>query len=575
MNKKHLSRLWHAFKEFYNFAPKQQVLIFMLMLTLGVSSGIGLLFIIPLLQIVGFDIGGGTKYGVSDTANQIFTGLGLEPNLISVLISYVLIISLIASLRFQLTVRSTTIQQRYICHLRNKLYRHLLHSHWQFIVEHKMSDFTHCLTGQIQAIGHASNLMLNLLSQLVLTIIMLGLAFLLSWQMTLLAVSFAAILLLLLLPFNRIIYGSGKTQLINFKSIFQMLTEQLASLKMIKSYASEQYHANQIQQVSEALEAQQLKFTRMNAITHWLYMVGAVISFSLFFYVAQTIFVIPLASTLLLLVIFSRLLPQISGLQKTYQQLLHKVPAFNDVKEMMQACEHAQEPINIKRPCPILNKTIRLEGVAYKYPKKSKPVFENLNLQIHKNQTVALVGHSGVGKSTLADLIAGLLEPSAGQLFCDNVLLDGENRLAWRQQIAYVTQEVYLFHDTVRANLSWVSTKAVTDDDLWRVLNLAAANDFVTQLPNGLDTVIGDRGIRLSGGERQRLALARAILSSPQLLILDEATSALDNENEQKIQLALELLQGKLTIVIISHRETTIAYADQRVELGKKTENHV
>jgi len=560
--------LWHAFKDFYRFSPKQQTLIFILMLILGVTSGIGLLFIIPLLQLVGFDMGSTTNYGISNTAHQIFVRLGLEVNLINILISYVLIVSLIASLRYQLTVMTTGVQQRYISFLRNKLYRSLLHSRWQFIVQHKMSDFTHCLTGQVQAIGHASSLMLSFLSQLVLMMTMLELALLLSWQMTLLAVGFSAVLLLFLLPFNRIVYGSGQTQLISFKAIFQILTEQLGSLKMIKSYASEQYHADQMYRVSEALEAQQINFTRMNAITQWVYMVGAVIAFSLFFYVAQAKLAIPLATIFLLLVIFSRLLPQISELQKIYQQLLHKVPAFNDVSEMQQACEDAQEPSVQKRQCPLLKELIRLEGICYQYAKTNKPVFENLTLQINKNQTVALVGHSGSGKSTLADLIAGLLEPDAGHIYCDNIALEGENRLAWRQRVAYVTQEVYLFHDTVRANLSWVSPKPVTDEELWRVLGLAAANDFVAQLPDRLDTVIGDRGIRLSGGERQRLALARALLSEPQLLILDEATSALDHENEQKIQMALRQLQGKVTILIIAHRETTIAHADLRIELS-------
>jgi len=569
MNKRPIVSLWHAFKAFYGFDPRQQSLIFMLMLILGVSSGVGLLLIIPLLQIVGFDMGSPTNQGISGTANKIFSELGLEANLINVLISYVLLISVIASLRYQLSVMSTKVQQRYISFLRNKLYRSLLHSQWQFIVQHKMSDFTHCLTGQVQTIGQASNLMLNFLSQLILTLIMLGLAFLLSWQMTLLAVGFATVLLLFLLPFNRIIYGSGKTQLTSFKSLFQMLTEQLGSLKMIKSYASEQYHADQMQRVSMILESQQIKFTRMNAMTQWVYMVGSVISFSLFFYLAQTVLAIPLATILLLLVIFSRLLPQIAGLQKSYQNLLHKVPAFNDVSDMMQVCEQAQEPINNDKSCPILNKVIRLENISYYYPNKTKAVFENLTLQIHKNQTVALVGHSGAGKSTLADLIAGLLEPDTGQIYCDNTVLEDENRLAWRQRVAYVTQEVYLFHDTIRANLNWVSPTPITDDDLWQVLSLAAANEFVAQLPNGLDTIIGDRGIRLSGGERQRIALARALLSKPQLLILDEATSALDHENEQKIQLALEQLQGKLTILIIAHRETTITHADKRVELGK------
>jgi ATP-binding cassette subfamily C protein len=153
-------------------------------------------------------------------------------------------------------------------------------------------------------------------------------------------------------------------------------------------------------------------------------------------------------------------------------------------------------------------------------------------------------------------------------MFCDDLMINEENSFSWRNNVAYVTQEVYLFHESIRANLTWISSNQLTDDYLWQALNLAAADDVIANLPQGLDTIIGDRGIRLSGGERQRLALARAILSEPQLLILDEATSALDHENEKKIQTALKQLQGKITILIIAHRETTISHADQIISLS-------
>jgi ATP-binding cassette, subfamily C, bacterial len=567
--KKNLICLWNAFITFYKFKSWQQTTILCLMLLQGISAGIGLLFIIPLLQIIGFETGASANSGIADMAGKFFNYLDIQINLINILISYVLIISLIASIRYQLSVRSTKVQQKYICFLRNQLYRKILHSHWQFIVQHKMSDFTHCLSGQVQAIGHASYLMLNLLSQIMLIVVMMIIAFFLSWKMTLLAIGFIALLALVLMPLNRIIYGSGKKQLLNFKFIFQMLTEHLGSLKMIKSYASEHYYANKLQHVSEALEAQQVIIARINSMTQWLYMVGTVAAFSVFFYVSHEVLALPLATMLLLLVVFSRLMPQLSGLQRTFQQLLHKVPAFNDVNDMMSACDKAQEPNELKIDCPLLINTIRLVDISYQYPTIAEPVFIDLNIEILKNQTTALTGPSGAGKSTLADLVAGLLEPNKGSIYCDDTLLENENRLAWRQRVAYVTQEVYLFHDTIRANLQWVSTDIVNDEALWQVLELAAAAEFVKRLPNGLNTVVGDQGIRLSGGERQRLALARALLSDPQLLILDEATSALDHDNETKIQLALEQLQGKLTILIIAHRESTIANADNYIVLSR------
>ncbi len=557
--------LWSAFYAFYQFAPARQTIVLFLMLAQGLSAGVGLLFILPLLQIVGIDMGG-TYQGVAATATWFFETFDLKLKLPHLLVIYVVIVAIIASSRFFLAINTTILRQRYVNYLRNDMYRQLLHSSWPFIVNNKISDFIHCLAGQVQAIGLASYLMLNLLSQVILSLIMAGLAFLLSWQISLIAIGFAFVLFCLLLPLNRVILGSGQHQLLNFKAVFQILTEQLSSLKMIKSYASEAYHADKLAEVSDLLEVQQVRLTKMNAITQWVYIVGAAISFSGFFYISQVLLDVTLPTILLLLIICSRLLPQLMNIHKTYQQLLHQVPAFEDVHKMKKEFAKVQEAPVGKASIPMLEREIKLANVTFGYPGKDSPVFCDFSLEIPKNQTIALVGPSGAGKSTLADLIAGLLAPEQGGVYCDDQLLDNEYRLAWRSRVAYVTQEVYLLHDTVRANLTWVRP-GIGEEILWQVLKMAAADTFVANLPQGLDTVVGDKGVRLSGGERQRLALARALLAQPQLLILDEATSAVDSDNEQKIIEAIKSLRGKLTIIIIAHRKSTLAHVDRCVNL--------
>jgi ATP-binding cassette subfamily C protein len=177
------------------------------------------------------------------------------------------------------------------------------------------------------------------------------------------------------------------------------------------------------------------------------------------------------------------------------------------------------------------------------------------------------MGASGAGKSTLADVLMGLLVPDAGEMSVNGDPIRGSRRLTWRRSVAYVPQETFLFHDTIRHNLLWGNPKAC-DDALHQALKKAAA-DFVFRLPQGLDTVVGDGGIRLSGGERQRIALARALLKQPSLLILDEATSALDLENEARVRQAIETLHGDMTVVIIGHRLPTLEHADQVVVLDQ------
>jgi ATP-binding cassette subfamily C protein len=199
------------------------------------------------------------------------------------------------------------------------------------------------------------------------------------------------------------------------------------------------------------------------------------------------------------------------------------------------------------------------------YSERSEPALVNVSLCFPARTTTAIMGASGAGKSTLADVLMGLLAPDHGELRVDDRLISGDARIEWRRHVAYVPQEVFLFHDTIRNNLLWGNSLA-SEDALRRSLEQAAA-EFVFQLPEGLDTVVGDGGVRLSGGERQRLALARALLRRPSLLILDEATSALDVANEARIRAAIEQLHGDLTVVIIGHRLPTLEHADRVVIL--------
>ena len=196
-----------------------------------------------------------------------------------------------------------------------------------------------------------------------------------------------------------------------------------------------------------------------------------------------------------------------------------------------------------------------------------------VSLVVPARGITAVCGPSGAGKSTLADLLLGLLQPSTGRILVDGEPIAGQRLHAWRQAVGYVPQETFLFHDTIRANLV-MARPGAAEAELRTALRGAAAEELVDRLPKGLETVLGDRGVRLSGGERQRLALARALLRQPSILVLDEATSSLDNEIERLIQHALGCLHGQMAIVIIAHRMSTVRIADQIIVLkqGKVAE---
>lgn len=218
-----------------------------------------------------------------------------------------------------------------------------------------------------------------------------------------------------------------------------------------------------------------------------------------------------------------------------------------------------------------LERNIKVRDLAFAYPNTCKNIFDGASLTIEKNTSIAFVGSSGAGKTTLADIIIGVLEPKAGQ-----VLVDGKDVFrhldAWHKTIGYIPQMIYLMDDTLRANIVFgVREEEIDDNQVWKALERAELADFVKELPDGIYTKIGDRGVRLSGGQRQRVGIARALYAEPDVLILDEATSALDNETEASVMESIESLHGQTTLIIIAHRLSTIQNCDEiySVENGK------
>ena len=248
------------------------------------------------------------------------------------------------------------------------------------------------------------------------------------------------------------------------------------------------------------------------------------------------------------------------------KRLALALPAYTHARDVLRALrDAAEEQADDGAPRMTLDDGVAVRDVSFAYA-AGTPVLTNVDLDVPAGKITVVTGPSGAGKSTLADILLGLIEPDRGRVSIDGKPLAGPNLRRWRRSVAYVPQDPYLFHDTVRANLRWARPEA-TEAEMWQALRRAAAADFVAALPHGLDTIVGDRGTRVSGGERQRIALARALLTEPALLLLDEATGQLDAATERRILAGLGALRGQMTVVAIAHRSTLLDVADRIVRL--------
>lgn len=270
-----------------------------------------------------------------------------------------------------------------------------------------------------------------------------------------------------------------------------------------------------------------------------------------------------------------RLLPSVGRINEHVNNILYAVPSVDLIYGDLKGIEDYQESKGEEEGKEwSFEHGITAKHITYAYPNTDTNVLEDANCVIPKGKTVAFIGSSGAGKTTMADIILGLLAPQRGKILVDDIDVF-KNLTMWHHQIGYIPQVIYLSDDTIRNNIAFGIHEDQIDEEAVRTaLKKAQLAEFVDTLPDGLDTIVGDRGVRLSGGQRQRIGIARALYHDPEILVLDEATSALDNETETAVMEAIESLQGSKTMIIIAHRLTTIQNADiiYEVEDGKVTE---
>lgn len=536
------------------------------MLAIGLLESVGIFLIIPLIALTGMMEFSTKDLPFLDWVNTLFSGIPETIALIIILGVYVLLMIGQSIFKRSQTILGARIEQGFIRHLREETYKNLLQADWPFYLRKRKSDIINIMTNEIFRVSAGVHLFLHFVSSLIFTAIQICLAFYLSVTMTSFILFFGFILIFLLRKIRKRSQELGKESFELTQTYLAGMTDQFNGMKDIKSNSLEDVHLNWFLSLSKKMEQNRIQLTTLNTSSQLIFKVVSSFLIAAFVFFAIKMFTAQPAQVMMITVIFSRLWPRLTGIQSTLEQIGSTIPSFKGMLDLQTESMEAKELHNLdyEKIVPIeLKEGLSCHHVYFKYESnKNTYALKDINIHIPANQMTAIVGKSGAGKSTLIDLLMGLNQPDRGVVKIDGTPLTSDRLLALRKSISYIPQDPFLFNATIRENLIIIDSN-VSEERIWEALEFAAAADFVKELPQGLDTFIGDRGIRLSGGERQRLVLARAILRKPSILVLDEATSALDTENEAKIQNAIDKLKGKMTIIIIAHRLTTIQNADQ------------
>jgi ATP-binding cassette subfamily C protein len=536
----------------------------------GIAEGFGLTALLPMLNLaIGQGSAGASSSGPGDAAMGALQALGITPSvesLLLVMVGGVMLKSalvLVADKKVGYTVAHVATDLRLV------LLRALFGTRWEFFLGQPVGSLANSAATEVmrasQAYMHGA-----MMATLFVQVLVYGaVAVLVSWPATL--VSFVAGFVLLAL-LNRLVKKTkraGRKQTLLLQSLLSRLTDCLQSAKPLKAMGRENLADSLLEadavKLNRALRKQVYSKAMLKSLQEPILML--LIAAGL--YASLILWNLQLPTVMVLVFLLARFLSQLGKVQRKQQELVACESAYWSLQAKIDEALRQREPASNQRRVD-LQEGIRFDNVTFTY--STTPVLKEAFMTIPKGSFTAVIGPSGAGKTTLIDLVTGLLRPQQGGVLIDGVSLADVDMGHWRRQIGYVPQDTVLLHDSILANIT-LGAPELTEDDAREALQAAGAWDFVDSMPDGLHSVVGERGAKLSGGQRQRIAVARALVHKPSLLILDEATSALDRESELAICSTLKKLQGKVTILAISHQPALVTFADQiyRMEGGRLT----
>lgn len=542
---------------------RRLILQVIFLLTNGVVGGVSLLLLVPIVN------------SIANPESSMTVPLVGQVNLASVplaalLAAFVGLTSVSALISRASSINSTALQQTIIDDLRQDAFEAILAAKWTFVLGRRKSDIIEVVTTGASRSGLAFYQLLQLSVSTVIFSVTSVVALIVSPLVG--AVALVGVILVALAQSTAIrpAYRMGREFGARNRGLQAVMMDSMDSLRLVRAHGADAVWAQRLADSFSSTRAIQVANTRRTSTVSAGTSVGLAISASALVLVSVWVGMAPTAIVVILLLV-ARMARTAQSIATNAAMLANALPAVRDLTVLTsQARAQVEIPPAGKTSRVAIDPAsseplVEFQKVTFQYPDSTSGVWE-VSFAVARGQITVLTGHSGSGKSTTADLALGLLVPEQGQILVAGEVLSAADLRWWRAHVAYVPQETVLIPGTLRENLSWSTDAPPSDEQCWQALDRAAAN-FARALPDGLATVVGDRGLRLSGGERQRVAIARALLRNPTLLVLDEATSSLDDATEARVLDLMTSLVPAITVLVIAHRQSTVDAAHHVVRL--------
>ncbi len=572
--------MWHDLRQLWSLltAPQRRQVMTLqwLVLLMAIMEVIGVAAILPFMTMVADRsilsgegwLASAFQASGAESANQFLFWSGFA----------VLGLLTLSSLTSMATTwRLIHIGQQLGAGMSTRLYQHYLTRHWLYHTTHHSATLTNHIAGECQRVmAQIINPLLHMNARIVTASLLLITVFMIAPGATLIvAAMFLLLYSLLFLTVRKRLNRSGRHAVTAGRQRYRLMTEGFGGIKELLLSGHQKHYVDEYAHSAQSLAYHQGNMNALAQVPRYLVELtayGTVIMLVLYLLGTGTD-----AETLLpLLSLYAlagfKLMPAFQQIYSSLAQIRSNLPALHAIQDdLTQSLRStALSPAGHQRLTP--QRSIELRNVHFTYPNKQQPALNGVSLHIPARQAVGFVGPSGAGKTTCIDMLLGLLVPDSGHLCVDNQVINDNNRRAWQNSLGYVPQSIFLSDASIRQNIAFgVPEHEINNTQLQRAIQLAHIDDLIAQLPEGVHTKVGERGVQLSGGQRQRIGIARALYHDPDVIVLDEATSALDSLSEQRIMESIHALMQHKTVIIIAHRLSTVQRCDRvyTIDQGK------